>query len=379
MNERPRLPETRAALELRRAVREWLGRYAPEGVVRVALSGGADSLALTAAACVEADVVDALIVDHGLQDGSAEVADRAAATALGLGCRSARVLRVQVERSAPNGAIRPVWSADPTAAVVPTPENGSPLEGGAVPVAEWAAGEEPAGSGPVGNRFPGGPEAAARRARYDALRAAREGKPVLLGHTLDDQAETVLLGLGRGSGARSIRGMGEYDEPWGRPLLGVRRSTTWELCADLGLEAWEDPHNSAPEFTRVRLRAEVLPLLEEVLGGGVAEALARTAAQLREDSAVLDALAGQLLAAARAGDGLGIETLATAEPAIRRRVIRAWLLERGAKSLTDSNLRAVEALVTRWRGQGGVAVGGSPSGTRLVAAREHGRLILGSE
>ncbi|WP_433670087.1 tRNA lysidine(34) synthetase [Nocardia sp. CA-136227] len=377
MNERPRLPETRAALELRRAVREWLGRYAPEGVVRVALSGGADSLALTAAACAEADVVDALIVDHGLQDGSADVADRAAATALGLGCRSARVLRVQVERSAPNGSIRSVRSADPTALLAA--ENGSTLEDGLVPAAEWAAGEEPAGSGLAGDRFPGGPEAAARRARYDALRAAREGKPVLLGHTLDDQAETVLLGLGRGSGARSIRGMGEYDEPWGRPLLGVRRSVTRELCADLGLEAWEDPHNSAPEFTRVRLRAEVLPLLEEVLGGGVAEALARTAVQLREDSAVLDALAGRLLAAARAGDGLGIETLATAEPAIRRRVIRAWLLERGAKSLTDSNLRAVEALVTRWRGQGGVAVGGSPSGTRLVAAREHGRLILGSE
>lgn len=376
MNERPRLPETRAALELRRAVREWLGRYAPDGVVRVALSGGADSLALTAAACAEADVVDALIVDHGLQDGSADVADRAAAIALELGCRSARVLRVHVERSAPNGAVRSTRTA---AAARPTAENGSTSESGPAPVADWEAGEEPYGSGLTGDRFPGGPEAAARRARYAALRNAHEGKPVLLGHTLDDQAETVLLGLGRGSGARSIRGMGEYDEPWGRPLLGVRRSVTRELCADLGIEAWEDPHNSAPEFTRVRLRAEALPLLEEVLGGGVAEALARTAAQLREDGVVLDALAGQLLAAARAGDGLGIETLATAEPAIRRRVIRAWLLERGAKSLTDSNLRAVEALVTRWRGQGGVAVGGSPSGTRLVAAREHGRLILGSE
>ncbi|MEU1206170.1 ATP-binding protein [Nocardia sp. NPDC005825] len=358
MNDRPRLPETRAALELRRAVREWLGRYAPDGVVRVALSGGADSLALTAAACAEADVVDALIVDHGLQDGSADVADRAAAAALDLGCRSARVLRVHVERSAPNGATS---------------------EGGLEPVAEWATGDGPAGSGPAGDRFPGGPEAAARRARYTALRNAHEGKPVLLGHTLDDQAETVLLGLGRGSGARSIQGMTEFDEPWGRPLLGVRRSVTRELCADLGLEAWEDPHNSAPEFTRVRLRGEVLPLLEEVLGGGVAEALARTAAQLREDSAVLDALAAELLAAARSGDGLGIETLATATTAIRRRVIRVWLLEGGAKSLTDSNLRAVDALVTRWRGQGAVAVGRSPSGTRLVAAREHGRLILGSE
>ncbi|MTE12292.1 tRNA lysidine(34) synthetase TilS [Nocardia aurantiaca] len=324
MNDRPRLPETRAALELRHAVREWLGRYAPAGVIAVALSGGADSLALTAAACAEADVVDALIVDHGLQAGSGDVAAEAAALAKRLGCRSARVLTVSV-------------------------------------------GSE------------GGLEAAARRARYAALAEARAGSPVLLGHTLDDQAETVLLGLGRGSGARSIWGMAEFDDPWGRPLLGVRRSVTRELCADLSITAWEDPHNSAPEFTRVRLRNEVLPLLEDVLGGGVAPALARTAAQLREDGAVLDALAGELLAVARDGAALRIEILATAAPAVRRRVIRAWLLERGAKSLTDNNLRAAEALVTRWRGQGGVAVGGSPGGTRLVAAREHGRLILSSE
>ncbi|MEV6095578.1 tRNA lysidine(34) synthetase TilS [Nocardia sp. NPDC051981] len=332
---------------MRRAVREWLGRYAPDGVVAVALSGGADSVALTAAACAEADVVDALTVDHGLQTGSAEVAAAAAALASKLGCRSARVLTVTVERAGTGPDI--------------------------------ADHDQDIGDRAGKARYPGGPEAAARRARYAALDQARQGLPVLLGHTLDDQAETVLLGLGRGSGARSIQGMPEFDAPWGRPLLGVRRSVARELCADLGITPWEDPHNSAPEFTRVRLRHEVLPLLEDVLGGGVAAALARTAAQLREDGEVLDALAGELLAAARDGDGLRIEMLATAAPAVRRRAIREWLLERGAKSLTDSNLRAVEALVTRWRGQGGVAVGGSASGTRLVAAREHGRLILGSE
>ncbi|MFJ9363330.1 ATP-binding protein [Nocardia sp. NPDC101769] len=338
---------------MRRAVREWLGRYAPDGVVAVALSGGADSVALTAAACAEADVVDALTVDHGLQPGSAEVAAAAAALASRLGCRSARVLTVVVERAGTG---------------LDTADRNSDIG-------------RPAGLSDRAckARYPGGPEAAARRARYAALDEARQGLPVLLGHTLDDQAETVLLGLGRGSGARSIRGMPEFDAPWGRPLLGVRRSVARELCADLGITPWEDPHNSAPEFTRVRLRHEVLPLLEDVLGGGVAAALARTAAHLREDGEVLDALAGELLAVARDGDGLRIEMLATAAPAVRRRVIREWLLERGAKSLTDSNLRAVEALVTRWRGQGGVAVGGSPSGTRLVAAREHGRLILGSE
>ncbi|WP_231951397.1 ATP-binding protein [Nocardia terpenica] len=247
---------------------------------------------------------------------------RAAERALGLGCRSARVLAVEV-------------------------------------------------SGP--SRV----QAAARRARYAALDAARDGLPVLLGHTLDDQAETVLLGLGRGSGGRSLRGMAEFADPWGRPLLGVRRDVTRRLCADLGLTPYEDPHNSAPEFTRVRLRTEVLPLLEEVLGGGVAPALARTAEQLRADGAVLDELAERLLHEADDGSGLSIETLATAPAALRLRAVRAWLLAGGAKALTDKHLRAVDALVTDWHGQGGVAVGGGTPGTRLVATRKHGRLTLG--
>ncbi|MBF6333970.1 tRNA lysidine(34) synthetase TilS [Nocardia transvalensis] len=315
------LPETPAALELRRALRDWLSRHAPTGVVAVAVSGGADSLALTAAAVAEAEVVDALIVDHGLQAGSAAVAAEAADAARGLGCRSARVLTVEV------------------------------------------TGE-------------GGLEAAARRARYAALADARDGLPVLLGHTLDDQAETVLLGLARGSGARSIRGMAEFADPWGRPLLGVRREVTRQLCADLGLRPHEDPHNSAPEFTRVRLRTEVLPLLEQVLGGGVAPALARTAEQLRADNAVLDELAQKLLSDSSDGTALSVETLATAPEALRLRALRAWLLAGGAKGLTDKHLRAVDALVTNWHGQGGVAVGGGKPGIRLVAAREHGRLTL---
>ncbi len=315
------LPETAAALDMRRAVRDWLARFAPEAVVAVGLSGGADSLALTAAAVAEAEAVDALIVDHNLQPGSDRVAAAAAEAALALGCRSARVLSVEV-----SGA--------------------------------------------------GGLEAAARRARYAALDDARDGLPVLLGHTLDDQAETVLLGLARGSGPRSIQGMAAFAEPWGRPLLGVRRTVTRALCTELGLSPHEDPHNSAPEFTRVRLRTEALPLLEEILGGGVAAALARTAEQLRADNAVLDELADKLLSAADDGSGLSIETLATAPAALRRRAIRAWLFAGGAKALTDKHLRAVDALVTDWRGQGGVAVGGGKPGTRLVAAREHGRLTL---
>jgi len=289
----------------------------------VALSGGPDSLALTAAA---ADVLPtvALIVDHGLVPGSETVAQTARGQALDLGCVEARVLTVRV-------------------------------------------GTE------------GGPEAAARTARYAALDTARGPEPVLLGHTLDDQAETVLLGLGRGSGARSIAGMRAADPPWFRPLLGLRRSLTHAACAELGLTAWADPHNTDPRFTRVRLRTEVLPLLEEVLGGGVAEALARTAIALREDTETLDVLAGGQLGRALAGDALDISAVRELDPALRLRVIRGWLLAGGANGLSDKQIRAVDALVTAWRGQGGVAIGGGVRHTRLFAERLGGTLRLRQE
>lgn len=318
-----RLPETPAVLVLRHAVRNWLTRFrSAEAKVAVALSGGADSLALTAAAVAEAATVDALVVDHRLQAGSDEVAATAAATARALGCRSVRVLPVEV--------------------------NGT-----------------------------GGMEAAARAARYGALDIARGGLPVLLGHTLDDQAETVLLGLGRGSGARSIQGMAPFDEPWGRPLLDVRRATTRQFCADLGLSPYEDPHNLSPEFTRVRLRREVLPLLEDVLGGSAAVALARTAELLREDNTALDEFAAELLVRAEFdGAGLSCAVLADAAAAVRRRTVRAWLLACGVRAVTGAHLRAVDDLVVAWHGQGGVAVSGGERGTRLVVVREHGRLTL---
>lgn len=289
----------------------------------VALSGGPDSLALTAVAAPMAPTT-ALIVDHGLQAGSDAVAEDARLAALKLGCVAAQVLCVDV-------------------------------------------GTE------------GGPEAAARTARYQALDAARGGLPVLLGHTLDDQAETVLLGLGRGSGPRSIAGMRPSDPPWGRPLLGVRRTVTHAACAELGLRPWNDPHNSDPRYTRVRLRTEVLPLLEDVLGGGVAAALARTAAALAEDSEVLDDLAGAAFDRARRGDELAVGELAALAPAVRRRTIRRWLLASGAAGLTDAQIRAVDALVTAWRGQGGVAVPGAAPRERLFAARRGAELILYTE
>ncbi|BBY19233.1 tRNA(Ile)-lysidine synthase [Mycolicibacterium litorale] len=289
----------------------------------VALSGGADSLALTA---VAADILPttALIVDHRLQPGSAAVAETARDQAVRLGCVEARVLAVDVGSA-------------------------------------------------------GGPEAAARTARYHALRAARGDAPVLLAHTLDDQAETVLLGLGRGSGPRSIAGMRVCDPPWYRPLLGVRRAATVAACAELGLQPWADPHNTDPRYTRSRLRTEVLPLLEDVLAGGVAGALARTAAALQEDNDTLDALAEQASAEVTTGAGLDTARLASLPGAIRRRVIRAWLIAGGARGLTDTQIQGVDALVSAWRGQGGVAVPSELARQRLIAGRRDGMLTLHRE
>ncbi|WP_308936873.1 tRNA lysidine(34) synthetase TilS [Dietzia massiliensis] len=322
---------TGAAWTVRAAVRAFRRAHPEVGdEVCVALSGGADSLALTAAAAAEFADVTALVVDHGLQPGSDEVARRAAAAARGLGV-AAEVLVVVVD------------------------QRGS------------------------------GPEAAARTARYAALDAARRDRPVLLAHTLDDQAETVLLGLGRGSGARSLRGMAAWDAPWGRPLLGVRAADTRAACRGLGLTWWDDPHNTDPAYTRVRVRHEVLPLLEDVLGGGVAEGLARTAELVRVDDDELDRLAQ----AVPVGDdgALDVSRLERLSTAVLTRVLRRWLLSRGVTSPTYAHLTAVAALVTDWRGQGGVAVGGSgPAGARgvgptarLVARRRHGKLVVENE
>ncbi len=297
----------------------------PDDVV-VGCSGGADSTALVAGCCAEGLAVRAVVVDHGLQNGSAEVATEAAARAEELGA-AATVVRVDASGS-------------------------------------------------------GGVEAAARRARQTALLAAAAGRPVLLGHTLDDQAETVLLGLGRGAGAGSLQAMAAWSEPWGRPLLGLRRADTVAACAELGIEPWLDPHNADPRYTRVRVRTEVLPLLEDVLQGGVADALARTARRLREDEDVLGALAAELLARARRATTLDVETVAAAPVAVRRRALLAWLRDRGADVRTDATLRAVDDLVVRWRGQGAVALAEPPGtrpelgGGRLVAVRRHGKLAV---
>ncbi|MDL9938594.1 tRNA lysidine(34) synthetase TilS [Gordonia sp. ABSL1-1] len=303
-----------------RAVADFAAAHLTHRDVCVGLSGGPDSLALTAAAVRAGLRVHALVVDHQLQSSSAQVAADAAATARDLGA-SATILPVD-----------------------------------------------------VGAR--GGLEAAARTARYAALDAARDEVPVLLGHTMDDQAETVLLGLARGSGPRSIAGMRAWRSPWGRPLLGIRRAQTHDACAAWGLDPHTDPHNGDPRFTRVRLRTEVMPLLDDVLSGGVVGALARTAEQLRADAEALDVLADDLLERARRTDGLDLAPMRGVPTALRTRVLRAWLIEVGATEPTSRVIGAVDDLASG-PPTATVAIGGDPS-ARLVVRHVGGVLVVGS-
>ncbi len=231
---------------------------------------------------------------------------------------------------------------------------------------------------------------AARAARYAALEQVAEhagAVAVLLGHTLDDQAETVLLGLARGAGGRSLAGMPARRGRFRRPLLGTARATLRAACAAQQLEPWDDPHNADPAYTRARVRHQALPALEAALGPGVAVALARSAAQLTADCDALDAIAAaeawriEPAPADRAGaDGSGhavsvvdIEGLAELATAVRSRVLRQAALAAGcpAGSLAARHIAALDALVTSWHGQRWADLPGV-----IRAQRRYGKLLF---
>ncbi len=292
------------------------------GGVLVACSGGADSLALTAAVAHlnrRAGRFDGtpqvVVVDHGIQAGSGDVAARVADGVARLGL-PARVIRVEVPGHCPDGL-----------------------------------------------------EAAARDARYRGLAAAAlPGSTVWLGHTLDDQAETVLLGLARGSGIRSLAGMAAQVYIDGvrfvRPLLQVRRRLTARACADWELPVWQDPMNADTRFSRVRVRERVLPMLEAELGPGIAEALARTAQLARGDADELDRQAARWLPAA--GRPLPVGVVTGLPAALAGRVLRGWLVGNGVGQPNHRHLQAVWALVTDWHGQAGVDLPGGRRACRMA-------------
>jgi tRNA(Ile)-lysidine synthase len=301
----------------------------PHPLVLAACSGGADSMALGAALAFEAPRLGvragAVTVDHGLQAGSDVRAEEVAARLRALGL-------------------------DPVDAVGVT----------------------------VGRQ--GGPEAAAREARYAALDATAERRgaaAVLLGHTRDDQAETVLLALARGSGTRSLSGMAAVSGVGGRyrrPFLLLDRDTVRQGCLAQGITVWEDPHNHDPAYTRSRVRHEALPVLEKSLGKGVVEALARTAQLSRDDADALDQWAADAERDALADDGsLDALRLYGLPAAVRRRVLRRAAVAAGSPPgfLFARHIEEVDRLVTGWHGQKALNLPGGVS-----VRRSDGRLVF---
>lgn len=299
---------TPAVAEVRRLVRSALANHgtSPQDLVLVACSGGPDSMALAAALAFEGPKLNlrigAVIVDHGIQPETAVVAENTKAELESLGFDLVEIKRVKV--------------------------------------------------GEVG-----GMEAAARTARYEAIDEVANdlnAKFVLLGHTLGDQAETVLLGLTRGSGGKSLSGMAELNGRYLRPLLSVTREMTLDVCAATDIPIWNDPHNVDPRFTRVRVRQVVLPMLEEELGPGIADALARTAESLKEDNDVLDELAttafSELARQGATSVSLRIDGLKELKPAIRLRVYRLAADVFGAY-FHRSHVVEIDRLITDWHGQ----------------------------
>jgi tRNA(Ile)-lysidine synthase len=309
---------TRALVELRSAVRPHLEKLDAGDTVLVAVSGGADSLAMAAAILAESKefliTAIAVTIDHQLQQGSADQAQKVSDQLKELGFKEIIIEKVSVDQSS-------------------------------------------------------GIEAGARTARYAALHQiaeVRNADQIYLGHTRDDQAETVLLGLARGSGARSLSGMAPVNGKIIRPMLALTREVTERVCAELNLKIWSDPHNLNQEFSRVRVRTQVLPLMEEMIGPGIAEALARTASLLRDDADALDQMAD---VASQGHDlaSLDISHLASLPKAVRTRVIRRAIYAQGAPSgsISADHVSAVEALVTSWHGQGEVSLPGGVKVARI--------------
>jgi len=315
---------TDAIVAIRNAVKPHLARLEAGDKVLVAVSGGADSLALASAILTEskefAITPIAVTIDHQLQSGSGAQAEKVENQLKEMGYGKVLLQKVVV-----------------------TTESGL--------------------------------EAGARDARYQALSTCasqEKATKVFLGHTRDDQAETVLLGLARGSGTRSLSGMAIENGIYIRPLLQITREETVLACKEVGVEPWNDPHNGNTEFSRVRVRTEILPVMEEKLGPGIAAALSRSASILRDDADALDAIAQTEISHSDLAN-LDCEHLATLARAIRSRVLRAAIYAAGASSgsITADHLAGVEALVTSWRGQGPLSL---PGGVKVE--RISGRLSL---
>lgn len=318
------MAETAPLYQIRLAVRSELEDIAAGDSILVAASGGADSSALAAALLLECKTksikVIALIIDHGLQKNSADVTHETKRTLTKIGYENIEIRRVTVQ-------------------------------------------------------ITDGLEASARRARYQALNDvanSHNAVAIFLGHTKDDQAETVLLGLARGSGSRSLSGMASRVDRYRRPLLSITRAQTEAACEEAGIKFWQDPHNQSMEFTRVRVREVVLPTMEKEIGPGISDALARSAKLLRDDADALDYLSDEIFSKLEPAS-LEISKLESQPRAIRTRILRKAIYLAGAPqgSLSAEHIEPVEALITAWKGQGPISLPGG-----VTVARISGRLSL---
>jgi tRNA(Ile)-lysidine synthase len=308
-----------ASVAIRSAVKPFLEKLEAGDSFLVAVSGGADSLALAQALFIESQPLAlnaiAITIDHQLQENSHLQAERVAEQLKEIGYGQVITKKVLVALDS-------------------------------------------------------GLESGARDARYAAINESVEetkAVKVFLGHTRNDQAESVLLGLARGSGARSLSAMAAENGIFLRPLLAITREETEAACNEWGLDFWSDPHNLNTDFTRVKVRREVIPYLEEHLDPGISRALVRTAALLRDDADALD------LWAEREASDLECDRLAQLPKAIRTRIIRKAALAAGATpgKLTFEQVGAIDALICAWKGQGEVSLAGG-----VKVERISGRLSL---
>lgn len=314
-------------MALRNAVRPFVDKkyedYQAGGsaVIHIGLSGGADSLGLLAATCAQVREyegslsVHALCIDHGLQENSYAISQQAAQQAEKCGA-TAQIISIQV------------------------------------------------GQGNI--------EAQARIARYQAFKEITD--TIWVAHTQEDHVETLLMNLLRAY----PHGMEVTSEVEGvkviRPLLQTRRSHTMGACEELGLSVWNDPYNYDSAFRRVRIRHELIPLLNDILGGDSVGALGGAAEKMMRMNEEIEQRAREAYETARSSQGLVIKKMELLSPAIRLEVIAQWLTAEGI-AISGTSISRIDELIMNWHGQGSVAVKSAPLGMSY-ALGTHKRKVI---
>ena len=305
-------------INLQNAVKNLLKDFEPADNILVACSGGADSLALAWTSQVVTKRIGlnliAVIIDHQLIKESSQVAQDAKKKCEDFGVE--KVVIKQIEVKDDNEGL----------------------------------------------------EAAARKARYEAFEELVNefnAKAVLLAHTQDDQAETMLMRLTRGSGAKSLSAMKEVSGKYLRPFLHIRKQVLVVALEKENISYWQDPANTNYKFLRAKVRHELMPKLIEVLGDSAIDSLDRTSELLKEDNEALESIA--LESYEKLNKELKVQELEKLPTAIRKRVIKIAALNSGVTPgpFSFEHIEAIDALVTNWRGQGNVDLPGFIQASRV--------------